>query len=130
MTFTGVLEAIGKGFEKGLKWALVYAVPAEKLVAILFPAAAPAATVLADATSLVQSAVLLVEQKYAAANAQHGTGSEKLAEVIQLTGPVVTQLLKQAGINADASYIQSLISAVVAILNVQQMPTTSAPAAA
>lgn len=130
MTFTGVLEAIGKGFEKGLKWAIVYAVPAEKLVAILFPAAAPAATVLADATSLVQSAVLIVEQKYAAANAQHGTGPEKLAEVIQLTGPIVTQLLKQAGITANASYIQSLISAVVAILNVQQMPATTAPAAA
>ena len=50
------------------------------------------------------------------------------AEVIQLIGPVVTQLLKQAGISADGSYIQSLISAVVAILNVQQMP--GAPAAA
>ncbi|HEX3570743.1 MAG TPA: hypothetical protein VHU44_07960 [Acidobacteriaceae bacterium] len=128
MTFTGILEAVGKGFEKGLKWAVTYAVPAEKLVAILFPAAAPAATVLADATSLVQSAVLLVEQKYAAANAQHGTGAEKLAEVVQLTGPVVTQLLQQAGINADTTYIQSLISAVVAILNVQQMPTATAAA--
>lgn len=128
MTFTSVLEAIGKGFEKGLKWAVAYAVPAEKLVAILFPAAAPAATALADVTSLVQSAVLLVEQKYAASNAQHGTGAQKLAEVVQLTGPVLTQLLKQAGITADTAYIQSLISAVVAILNVQQMP--GAPAAA
>ena len=128
MTFTSVLEAIGKGFEKGLKWAAAYAVPAEKLVAILFPAAAPAATALADATSLVQSAVLLVEQKYAASNAQHGTGAQKLAEVVQLTGPVLTQLLKQAGITADTAYIQSLISAVVAILNVQQMPAAPAHA--
>ena len=128
MTFTGVLVTIGKDFEKGLKWAVTYAVPAEKLVAILFPAAAPAATVLADAASLVQSAVLIVEQKYAAANAQHGTGPEKLAEVIQLTGPIVTQLLKQAGVSADTTYIQSLISAVVAILNVQQMPSTTAAA--
>ena len=128
MTFTSVLEAIGKGFEKGLKWAVAYAVPAEKLVAILFPAAAPAATALADATSLVQSAVLLVEQKYAASNAQHGTGAQKLAEVVQLTGPVLTQLLKQAGITADTAYIQSLISAVVAILNVQQMPGATSAA--
>jgi hypothetical protein len=126
MTFIGVLEAIGKGFGKGLKWGLAYAVPAEKLVAILFPAAAPAATALIDATELVQSAVLLVEQKYAAANAQHGTGPQKLAEVLQLSGPVVTQLLKQAGITADATYVQSLVSAVVAILNVQQMPGASA----
>jgi hypothetical protein len=130
MTFTGVLVTIGKDFEKGLKWAVTYAVPAEKLVAILFPAAAPAVTALADATTLVQNAVLLVEQKYAASGTQQGTGTQKLADVVQLTGPVVTQLLSQAGINANTSYIQSLVSAVVAILNVQSMPTTSAPAAA
>jgi hypothetical protein len=130
MTFTGVLVTIGKDFEKGLKWAVTYAVPAEKLVAILFPAAAPAATALADATTLVQNAVLLVEQKYAASGTQQGTGTQKLADVVQLTGPVVTQLLSQAGINANTSYIQSLVSAVVAILNVQSMPTSSTPAAA
>ena len=90
------------------------------------PAAGPAATALIDATELVQSAVLLVEQKYAAANAQHGTGPQKLAAVLQLSGPVVTQLLKQTGINADTAYVQSLVSAVVAILNVQQMPGASA----
>ena len=130
MTFTSLLQAIGKDFEKGLKWALVYAIPAEKLVAILFPSTAPAAAAVIDATSLVQSAVLLVEQKYAAASAQHGTGPEKLAEVIQLIGPVVTQLLKQAGVNADGNYIQSLISAVVALLNVHQMPATATAASA
>ena len=92
------------------------------------PAAGPAATALIDATELVQSAVLLVEQKYAAANAQHGTGPQKLAAVLQLSGPVVTQLLKQTGINADTAYVQSLVSAVVAILNVQQMPGASAAA--
>ena len=129
MTFTSLLHEIGKEFEKGLKWALVYAIPAEKLFAILFPSTAPAAGAIIDATSLVQSAVLLVEQKYAAANAQHGTGAEKLAEVIQLIGPVVTQLLKQAGVNADSGYLQSLISAVVAILNVHQMPAATTAAA-
>ena len=128
MTFTGLLEAIGKGFEKGLKWALVYAIPAEKLAAILFPAVAPAASALADATALVQSAVLLVEQRYAAANAQHGTGEQKLADVVHLAGPVVTQLLKQAGVNSTPGYIESLVSAVVAILNVQQMPAAAAAA--
>ena len=35
MTFTGVLEAIGKGFEKGLQWAVEYAVPVEKLAGLL-----------------------------------------------------------------------------------------------
>ncbi|HEV2646866.1 MAG TPA: hypothetical protein VGU46_10930 [Acidobacteriaceae bacterium] len=126
MSFTGVLQSIGKEFEKGLKWAVTYAVPVEKLVALLFPAAAPVAVGIADATSLVQNAVLMVEQKYAAAGVQNGTGAQKLAEVMLLAEPVVAQLLTQAGIAASTSYIQSLVSAVVAILNVQTIP--SAPA--
>jgi hypothetical protein len=130
VTFTGVLEAIGKGFEKGLQWAVEYAVPVEKLAGLLFPAIAPATTVVADATSLVQTAVLLVEQKYAAAGVQNGTGTQKLAEVALLTGPVVTQLLTQAGIPVSAAYIQGLVSAVVAILNVQTMPATALVAGA
>jgi hypothetical protein len=129
MTFIGVLESIGKGFEKGLQWAVAYAVPVEKLVGTLFPAAAPITTGIADATSLVQTAVLLVEQKFTAAGAQSGTGAQKLAEVILLVDPVVTQLLTEAGIAASSTYVQSLVSAVVAILNVQTMPAT-APAAA
>jgi hypothetical protein len=42
-----------------------------------------------------------------------------------LAGPVVTQLLTQAGVTASTSYVQSLVSAVVAILNVQAMPSTA-----
>jgi hypothetical protein len=126
MTFTGVLSAIGKDFEKGLAWAVKYAVPVEKLVALVFPAAAPAATVLADATTLIQNAVLEVEQKYAAAGAQSGTGTQKLAEVMTLAGAAVTSLLTQAGVESSTAYVQSLVSAVVAILNVQAMPATAA----
>ena len=125
MTFIGVLEAIGKGFEKGLAWAVEYAVPVEKLVALIFPAAAPEATTLADATTLIQNAVLEVEQKFAAANVQSGTGAQKLAEVMTLAGTTVATLLSKAGIAADAAYVQSLISAVVAILNVQAMPAAA-----
>ena len=130
MTFTGVLEAIGKGFEKGLEWAVAYAVPVEKLVGLLFPAVAPATTMVADATSLIQTAVLLVEQKYSAAGVQNGTGAQKLAEVVLLAGPVVTQLLTQAGIPVSTAYVQSLVSAVVAVLNVQAMPAATAGATA
>jgi hypothetical protein len=125
MTFTGVLSAIGKDFEKGLAWAVKYAVPVEKLVALVFPAAAPAATALADATTLIQNAVLEVEQKYAAAGAQSGTGTQKLAEVMTLAGAAVTSLLTQAGVESSTAYVQSLVSAVVAILNVQAMPATA-----
>jgi len=122
MSFIGVLEAIGKGFAKGLKWALNYAIPVEKLLVLLFPAAAPVAAELIDATTLIQNAVLLVEQKYAASGAQSGTGAEKLAEVLLLTEQAVTALLAKAGIEADSGYIAGIISAVVAILNVQQGP--------
>jgi len=128
VSFVGVLETIGKDFSKGLNWAVTYAVPVEKLVALLYPPAAPAATTIADATTLIQNAVLLVEQKYAAAGVQNGTGAQKLAEVMTLTEPTVVALLKQAGVTVDASYVSGLVSAVVSILNVQMV--APAPAAA
>jgi hypothetical protein len=129
MSFVSVLETIGKGFEKGLKWAVEYAVPVEKLVGLLFPAVAPIADGVADATSLIQTAVLLVEQKYAASGAQSGTGTQKLAEVMLLTEQSVTALLAKAGITVDSSYLESVVSAVVAILNVQSA-SAGTPAAA
>ena len=129
MSFVSVLETIGKGFAKGLKWAVEYAVPVEKLVGLLFPAAAPVANGLADATSLIQTAVLLVEQKYAASGVQSGTGAQKLAEVMLLTEQSVTTLLAKAGVTADSSYIESVVSAVVAILNVQNASATTTAAA-
>jgi hypothetical protein len=122
MSFTSVLTTVGKGFAKGLKWAVEYAVPVEKLVGLLFPAAAPIANEVADATTLIQTAVLLVEQKYAASGVQNGTGAQKLSEVMLLTEQAVTALLAKAGIAADASYIESVVSAVVAILNAQSAP--------
>lgn len=128
MSFTGVLETIGKGFEKGLKWALEYAVPVEKLVALLFPSAAPAAAGVVDATSLIQTAVLMVEQKYAASGVQNGTGAQKLSEVMLLTEQAVTSLLRAAGITADTAYLQSVVSAVVGILNVQNAAATAVKA--
>jgi len=124
--FLGVLEAVGKDFAKGLKWAVQYAVPVEKLVALLFPGAAPAMTLVADATGLIQNAVLLVEQKFAASGVQSGSGAQKLAEAMTLAGDAVTALLSKAGIAATADYVQSLISAVVAILNVQPAPPATA----
>ncbi len=125
MTFVGVLEAAGKDFEKGLKFAVTYALPIGKLVGLLFPAAAPIAAEAADAVGLIQTAVLLVEQKYAAAGVQSGTGSQKLSDVLLLAGDAVTGLLAKAGITASAPYIAKLVSAVVAILNVQPAMTVA-----
>lgn len=126
MSFLSVLEQIGKDFEKGLEWAVEYAVPVEKLVALLFPAAAPAVIAVADATSLIQNAVLMVEQKYAASGVQSGSGPQKLAEVMALAGSAVVSLLKSADIAASSGYVEGLISAVVGVLNVQSMPAKTA----
>jgi hypothetical protein len=124
--FVGFLESMGKAFEKGLAWAVQYALPVEKLVALLFPAAGPEVAVLADATGLIQNAVLEVEQKYAAAGVQTGSGTQKLATVMALAGPAVTSLLIQAGIKEPTTdYVESLVNAVVAILNVQAAPATA-----
>ena len=125
MSFIGVLEAVGKGFEKGLKWALAFAIPVEKLMGLLFPSIAPVAAELVDATTLIQNAVLLVEQKYAASGTQSGSGAAKLAEVMLLTEQAVTGLLGKAGIAADSGYVANIISAVVAILNVQRAQPVS-----
>ncbi len=125
MSFTGVLEAVGKDFAKGLKWAMQYALPVEKLVALLFPGTAPTVSVLENATVLIQNAVVLVEQKYAASGVQEGTGAAKLAEVMTLAGDAVAALLAKAGITASSEYVQSLVSAVVALLNVQPAPAAA-----
>ena len=108
MSFLSVLEAIGKGFAKGLKWAVTYAVPVERLAALLFPSAAPVAREIADATTLIQNAVLLVEQKYAASGAQSGTGAQKLAEVLLLTEQAVTALLAKANSTAAGSHARTI----------------------
>lgn len=119
----GFLEAIGKDFMKGLGFALKYIIPIGSLVTLIFPPAAAVVPEVAAAATLIQNAVLLVEQKYAASGVQNGTGAQKSAEVLTLTEAAVVSLLKQAGITADTSYIQKLINAVVAILNVQTAPT-------
>lgn len=124
MTFVSVLTAIGKDFAKGLKFAMQYAVPVEKLVGLLFPASATAMGAAADATTLIQNAVLLVEQKYAASGVQNGTGEQKLIEVMLLAGDAVSGLLAKAGIEATADYVKTLVNAVVAILNAQAGPTS------
>ena len=125
MSFMGVLEAIGKDFEKGLVWALQYAVPVERLVGLIFPPALPVTTALVDATTLIQSAVLQVEQKFAAAGKQSGTGAQKSAEVLALVAPIVQTTLAKAGVaGADSAYISNMVDAVVAILNVQMAPAT------
>ncbi len=129
MGFLGVLKAIGRAFEKGFVWVAQFAVPIEKLVALIFPAELHMVTEIADATGLIQNAVLLVEQKYAASGVQDGTGKQKSAEVLLLAGQAVTSLLTKAGVkDVTTDYVQQIVDAVVAILNVQTAPPALAAA--
>ena len=126
--FVGFLETIGKDFLKGLAFAVKYAAPVETLAKLLFPELAPAITAGVDATTLIQNAVLVVEQKFAASGVQTGTGAQKLAEVLLLSEQAVTSILTQAGIAADTTYVTSLVNAVVALLNIQAAPAATATA--
>ena len=128
MSFVGFLEAVGKDFLKGLSYAVKIAVPVEALAKLLFPQFAPAITAGVDVASLIQNAVLVVEQKFAAAGKQSGTGPQKLAEVLVLAEGAVMAILSQFGVHADVGYVESLVNAVVAVLNVQTAPTAGAVA--
>jgi hypothetical protein len=130
MSFVSFLEAVGKDFLKGLAYAVKIAVPVETLAKLLFPQFAPAITAGVDAASLIQNAVLVVEQKFAAAGKQSGSGAQKLAEVLVLAEGGVTSILAQHGVKADAGYVASLVNAVVAVLNVQAAPAGSSAAVA
>lgn len=130
--FVSFLDAVGRDFMKGLAFVVKYLVPVESLAALLFPPAAAALTEAEVTASLLQQTILTVEQNYAAAGVQSGTGAQKASAVLTLVGPAVTNLLAQptiaaeltkAGITVNADYIQNLINAVVGFLNVQAPPT-------
>ena len=123
--FISILETIGKDCLKTLEVTLKYAVPVEQLVALIFPSTSPALPEVISATTLIQNAVIVIEQKYAAGNQAGKTGTQKLADVLSLTGATVTSLLAKAGITADPGYVSRIVNAVVAILNVQSLTTVS-----
>jgi hypothetical protein len=128
MSFVGFLDAAGRDFLKGLAYVVKIAVPVEALAKLLFPQFAPAITAGVDAATLIQNAVLLVEQKFAAAGKQSGTGAQKLAEVLELSEAAVTSILAQFGMKADTAYVTNLVNAVVAVLNVQAAPASAVTA--
>lgn len=123
--FVSIFQFIEKEEKVVYADIIKYAPPVAKLAELIFPgfAAEIAAGTSAalDATTLIQNAVLLVEQKYAASGVASGTGTQKAAEVLTLAGSAVTSLLAQKGITATATYIQSLITAVVSVLNLQSV---------
>jgi len=126
--FVTIMEAAAKDFEKGLTFAVKYLPAAGVLASLIFPVAAAPVAEVVSATDLIQNAVVLVEQKYAASGVQTGTGAQKLAEVLTLTNQAVPSLLKAANLPTTTSYITNVVNAVVAILNVQSAPAAASAA--
>jgi hypothetical protein len=125
--FVSVLDKIGQDFVKGLNEIEKYLPAAATLASLIFPADAAAITGVVNTTQLIQSAVASVRQKLAAAGAATASGSELAADVLSIVTPAATQLLIEAGVkNVNGTYIQKIVNAVVAILNVQQAPVSAA----
>jgi hypothetical protein len=115
-----VIDWIGVHAEDALKDVQPYLVPAETLVSLLFPTIAPAAATAVSAVNLIQSAIALVEQKYAALNLSASTpASTKLADILALVTPSVQSLLSQAGLTYSTTQVASVVAAVNAILQAQ-----------
>lgn len=114
MSFIKFLTAVGHDFEKGLNFLMPFAAAATPIVALADPAIAPA---YAAVDSLVQNVVLQTEQKFTAMGKQTGTGASKLAEVVQIVTPGVTQILSGVGVKSDSGVVSAWVNAVVALLN-------------
>src|SRR5665213_2935902 len=128
--FISVMEAIGRDALKALTEVEKYLPGAAMLAELIFPADTAVIAGVVTATGLIQKAVVLAEQKMAAGGVSQGSGLQKASDVMSTVEPTVLQLLSQAGIsNADTAYIQKIVDAVVADLNVRSA-TPSAPAPA
>jgi hypothetical protein len=126
--FVSIMEQIGKDALKALAEVVKYLPAAASLAAEIFPAESAAISGVVNSVDLIQNAVVTIEQKMAAAGASSGTGAQKAADVLTLVAPTVTQLLTAEGIKVDASYLQGLVDAVVAILNVRSATPSASTA--
>ena len=117
--FLTVMQAIGKDAKIVLTEVEKYLPSAATLASLLFPAQKATVAGVVNSVGLIQQAVTLIEQKYAAMGSATGTGAQKLAEALSIVTPTVTQLLSAEGVPVNSEFIQKLTNAVVAILNVQ-----------
>jgi hypothetical protein len=124
--FISFMEKVGQDIKIAWEEVVKYLPAVSTLAELLFPAQAAATAAVVNSLNLIQQAVVTVEQKFAAAGAATGTGAQKLAQVLSLVGPTVTQLLASEGLNYDQTQVTGIINAVVAVLNVQAAPAAAA----
>jgi len=118
--FVTIMEAVRKDVSVIWNEVLKYLPAAASLASIIFPAEASPIAGVVNSVDLIRQAVASVEQKFAAAGNPTGTGPQKLAQVLTMVSPTVTQLLTSEGLKVDPVYLTNIVNAVVAILNVQQ----------
>ena len=115
MSFKSVMQWIGEEFLKALPWLDKGA----EIVSVFDPAAG----------ALFKSTVNIVatvEQKYAALGKASGTGTQKLADALQIGEPVIAQGLKIAGKSNDTAAVTNYINSVVTVMNTTPAQTASA----
>jgi hypothetical protein len=118
--FVSVMETIGKDVKALWADVVKYLPAAAKLAELIFPAQTAVIASAVNSVDLIQQAVVTVEQKFAATGNLTGTGVQKLAQVLSIVSPTVTELLSAEKIPVDQAYIADIVNAVVAILNVQR----------
>jgi hypothetical protein len=123
--FVSVMETIGNDVKAVWADVVKYLPAAAKLAELIFPAQTAVIGSAINSVDLIQQAVATVEQKFAAAGNPTGTGAQKLAQVLSIVSPTVTQLLTAEKIPVDSVYITDIVNAVVAILNVQSSAATA-----
>lgn len=120
--FITVMEKIGQDIKAVWSDVEKYLPTVASLAGLLFPAQAATTAAVVNSLQLIQQAVATVEQKFAAMGAATGSGPQKLAQVLAMVGPTVTQLLTSEGLNYNQAQVTNIINAVVAVLNVQSAP--------
>ncbi len=118
--FVSVMETIGKDVKALWADVVKYLPAAATLAELIFPAQTAVIASAVNSVDLIQQAVVTVEQKFAATGNPVGTGAQKLAQVLSIVSPTVTELLATEKIPVDQAYIRDIVNAVVAILNVQR----------
>lgn len=118
-SFKSVMDWIGEEIEKALPWVQKGAA----LVGVFDPA-------LGTVINTTAGIVATVEAKYKALGNAKGTGTQKLADALQIGEPVIAQALKLAGKASDTAAVTNTINSVVTVMNLSPAPVASpAPAA-
>jgi hypothetical protein len=110
-SFTSILSDIGNGLKKFFGIAVAVATDAEPLVAALFPG-------ISVLFNSVVSQVGQAEALAVAAGQQNGTGTQKLALVLQSVEASFNDYAKTAGLaTPSAAQIEAAVNAAVDFLN-------------